>query len=325
MKALVIAEHKGHAIKKVTFELLSQCRRWGLETSALLVGSGVAPLADELAAYGADKVYVADDASLAHYQTFPLAQLAMEAAKLSGAQLILISGSEQGKDLAPRLAAKLEAGAVTDAKTISVEGGLVKAKSLSHAGKVLNQYAFRTARQVISAQPGTFEIGEKDTSCKASVEALALPAADLRVILKDVLTEVSDKVDLGEAAIVVSGGRGIGSTEGVKLINDLADVLGAAVGGSRAVCDAGVLPHSCQVGQTGRVVAPKIYFAIGLSGAIQHLAGMSGSKVIVAINTDPDAPIFNVADYGIVADLFEAVPILIEELKKIKLGTAVAV
>lgn len=325
MKTLVIAEVKGHAVKKVTLEMLSQCRRWGVETSALLVGSNVADLADELAAYGAHTVYVADDASLERYTTFPYVQLAKDAVDQSGAELVLVSGSEMGKDFAPRLAARLGTGAVTDAKVVTIDAGTLKAKNLAYAGKVMNETVFKNAgHQVISVQPGVFELGEK-TPLSANVVRLATPPQDLRVVLREVLKETADKVDLGEAAIVVSGGRGMKGPEGVKLIEQLADTLGAAIGGSRAVCDAGMMPHSCQVGQTGRVVAPQVYFAIGISGAIQHLAGMSGSKVIIAINTDPDAPIFNVADFGIVADLFEAVPILVEEFQKLKSGaTAVA-
>ncbi|MBO9540284.1 electron transfer flavoprotein subunit alpha/FixB family protein [bacterium] len=323
MKALVIVETKGNSIKKVSLELLSQCRRWGLETSAVVVGSGVAGLADELAGYGASTVYVADDASLERYQTLTYVKAVADAAKQSGAQLVLVSGSELGKDLAPRLAARLGAGAVTDAKAVSVDGGKVTVKSLAYAGKVMNQVAFKSDVAVVTAQPGTFELADKAAG-SANVVKLETPSADLRVVLREILKETSDKVDLGEANIVVAGGRGMKGPEGVKLIEDLADTLGAAVGGSRAVCDSGLMPHSCQVGQTGRVVAPQVYFAIGISGAIQHLAGMTASKVIIAINTDPDAPIFNVADYGLVADLFEAVPILIEEFKKLKAGTAAA-
>lgn len=325
MKTLVIAEVKGNSVKKVSLELLSQAKRWGTESYALLIGSGVANLADELAAYGAQKVFVADDASLDKYLTSTYAQLAVDAVNQSGAELVLVSGSEMGKDLAPRVAAKLDTGAVTDAKTITVEGDQVKATTLAYAGKVLNHVAYKhPKKKVMSVQPGTFELGEKADGSKAEVVTLSLPQADLRAVIKEVLKETSEKIDLGEANIVVSGGRGMKGPEGVKLIEQLAETLGAAVGASRAVCDSGLMPHTCQVGQTGRVVAPQVYFAIGLSGAIQHLAGMGGSKVIVAINTDPDAPIFNVADFGIVADLFEAVPILIEEFKKVKAGAAAA-
>ncbi len=325
MKTLVIAEVKGNSVKKVTLELLSQAKRWGAESHALVIGSGVGQLADELAAYGAQKVYVADDASLDKYLTAPYAQIVVDAVNASGAELVLMSSSEMGKDLAPRVAAKLDTGAVTDAKTITLEGGQVKATQLGFAGKVLNHVVFKNPQhKVVTVQPGTFELGEKTEGAKAEVQNLAMPQVDLRAVIKEVLKETSEKIDLGEANIVVSGGRGMKGPEGVKLIEQLAETLGAAVGGSRAVCDSGLMPHTCQVGQTGRVVAPQVYFAIGLSGAIQHLAGMSGSKVIVAINTDPDAPIFNVADFGIVADLFEAVPILIEEFKKLKSGTAAA-
>jgi len=325
MKTLVIAEVKGNSVKKVSLELLSQCKRWGVEAHALLIGSGVSHLADELAAYGAQKVYVADDASLDKYLTSTFAQLAVDAVNLSGAELILMSSSEMGKDLAPRIAAKLDTGAVTDAKTITLEGGQVKATQLGYAGKVLNHVVFKHPKhKVITVQPGTFELGEKAAGAKAEVQTLGLPQADLRAVIREVLKETSEKIDLGEANIVVAGGRGMKGPEGVQLIEQLAEPLGAAVGGSRAVCDSGLMPHTCQVGQTGRVVAPQVYFAIGVSGAIQHLAGMSGSKVIVAINTDPDAPIFNVADFGIVADLFEAVPLLIQEFQKLKSGAAAA-
>lgn len=322
MKVLVIAETKQGKVKKSTLELLGAAQSWGAETAVLLAGSGVAGEVETLGRHGASKVYLADDASLGMYVTAPFAALAVEAVKASGADLVLVADSETGKDLAPRVAAKLDLPFIPGAVAVSPEGGKLSAKRTSIAGKVMETVE-ASLPAVVTVKAGTFE--PKEVGGTAATESLALPQTDLRAIVREVLKETSERVDLGDARIVVAGGRAVRGPEGAKLIEDLADVLGAAVGASRAACDAGYFPHSCQVGQTGRTVAPDVYIAIGISGAIQHTAGMTGSKVIVAINTDPDAPIFSIADFGIVADLFTVVPILTEEFKRLKAGNTVAV
>lgn len=322
MNVLVIAETKQGKVKKGTLELLGAASSWGADVSVLLAGSGVSGEVDTLGRHGASKVYLADDASLGMYVTSPFAALAVEAFQKSGADLILFADSELGKDLAPRVAAKLNLPFVAGASSLDPESGKLSAKRMAIAGKVMETVE-APFPAVVTVKAGVFE--PKETGGSASSEALSLPKADLRAIIREVLKETSERVDLGDARVVVAGGRAVRGPEGAKLIEDLADVLGAAVGASRAACDSGYFPHACQVGQTGRTVAPDVYIAIGISGAIQHTAGMTGSKVIVAINTDPDAPIFSIADFGIVADLFTVVPLLTEEFRRLKAGNTVAV
>lgn len=328
MKVLVIAETKQGKVKKSTLELLGACASWGAEAEVLLAGANVAGEVETLGRHGAKKVYVADDASLGMYVTAPFAALVVEAFQKAGADLILAADSELGKDLAPRVAAKLSLPFVPGAMSLQPEAGKLSAKRTAIAGKVLETVE-ASLPAVATVKAGAFSAeaagAPKEVEGSAASESLALPQADLRAVIREVLTETSDRVDLGDARIVVAGGRAVRGPEGAKLIEDLADALGAAVGASRAACDSGYFPHVCQIGQTGRTVAPDVYFAIGISGAIQHTAGMTGSKVIVAINTDPDAPIFSIADFGIVADLFTVVPILTEEFKRLKAGSTVSV
>ena len=322
MKVLVIAETKAGKVKKATLELLGACSAWGAEAHVLLAGAGVAAETDTLARHGAKTIYLADDATLATVATAPFAALAVEAFQKSGAELLLFADSEMGKDLAPRVAAKLNLPFIPGASALKAEGGQLQAKRTAIAGKVMDTVE-ASLPAVVSVKAGVFE--PKEAPVSAETVSLAAPAADLRAIVREVLKETSERVDLGDARIVVAGGRSVRGPEGAKLIEDLADVLGAAVGASRAACDSGFFPHACQIGQTGRTVAPDVYIAVGISGAIQHTAGMTGSKVIVAINTDPDAPIFSIADFGIVADLFTVVPLLTEEFKRLKAGNAVTV
>ncbi len=322
MKVLVIAETKQGKVKKATLELLGAASAFGAEAHVLLAGAGVAGEVETLARHGATKVYLADDDALAMYVTSPFAALAAEAFQKSGAELVLFADSEVGKDLAPRVAAKLNLPFVPGATEIRPEAGKVLAKRTSIAGKIMETID-APLPAILSVKAGAFEV--KETGGAAETETLAVPTADLRAIIREVLKETSERVDLGDARIVVAGGRSVRGPEGAKLIEDFADVLGAAVGASRAACDSGYFPHACQVGQTGRTVAPDVYIAVGISGAIQHTAGMTGSKIIVAINTDPDAPIFSIADFGIVADLFTVLPLLTEEFKRLKAGNTVAV
>ncbi|MBF0238267.1 MAG: electron transfer flavoprotein subunit alpha/FixB family protein [SAR324 cluster bacterium] len=317
-KILVVAEVKGGQVKKPSLELLSFAKSKGLEVDAVVMGSGVAKLADTLAGQGANKVYVADDASLALYSTLPYASAVVDAVKQSGATQVWLTSSESGKDLTPRVAARLGVGALPDVKKLEINGDDVVAYRPAMATKVIQKVTFsKPGIRVISVRGGSFDVAPAESKA-ATVVNLSIPQADNRVIVKEVVTESGGQVELTEANVIVSVGRGVKGTEGVEFVKPLSSLLGAAFGASRAVCDAGWMPHSAQVGQTGKVVAPSVYFAVGISGAIQHLAGMSGSKVIVAVNKDPEAPIFKVADYGIVGDLFKAVPVLIEEIKKAK-------
>ncbi len=317
-KILIVAEVKNGEIKKNTLELLSFAKSHGLETDVVLSGSGVTGQADVLAGQGASTVYLADDPSLEIYNTEQYTSMVTDALQQSGANQVWLSSSELGRDLCPRLAARHGVGALSDVTELEVNGDQTLAQRPCMSTKVIQKCQFsKDGLRVISIRSGIYT-AEETSPAPANTVSLSIPAGHAKLKVKEVQVEVSDEVELNEASIIVSAGRGVGGTEGCDFVKPLASDLGAAFGASRAVCDAGWLPHKHQVGQTGTMVTPDFYFAIGISGAIQHLAGMSGSKVIVAVNKDPDAPIFKVADYGIVGDLFKAVPIIREEVSKVK-------
>ncbi|MBI4081436.1 MAG: electron transfer flavoprotein subunit alpha/FixB family protein [Candidatus Lambdaproteobacteria bacterium] len=318
-KILVVADTKGSDVRKPTLELLTKTRKAGLSTDAVVIGQGVQKNADLLAGNGAATVYVADDAGLAQFATAPYAAAIVDAAKQSGATQVWLSVGEMSKALGGALAVRLDGAFVSDVVELELKGDEVIATRPAMATKVLQRVTFaHPGIRIIAVRSGAFD-AEPQPPKTAKVVALATPKGDERAKVKGlVAAQDAGELDLGEARIIVSVGRGVKGPEGVELVRPLAKALGAAFGASRAVVDSGWMPYSAQVGQTGRVVAPDIYVAIGVSGAIQHLAGMSGSKLIVAVNKDADAPIFSVADYGMVADLFKAVPIMIEEVAKHK-------
>ena len=317
-KILIVAEVKNGEIKKNTLELLSFAKSQGLENEAVLIGSGVSGQADILAGQGASTVYLGDDPSLEIYNTEQYTALVSDAILQSGATQVWLSSSELGRDLTPRVAARQSVGALSDVTQLEVSGDEITAYRPCMSTKVIQKCKFsKDGLRVISIRSGFFTADETSPATAKTV-SLSIPEGHSKLKVKEVQVEVSDEVELNEARIVVSAGRGVGGTEGCDFVKPLAFDLGAAFGASRAVCDAGWLPHKHQVGQTGTMVTPDFYFALGISGAIQHLAGMSGSKVIIAVNKDPDAPIFKVADYGIVGDLFKAVPVLREEVQKLK-------
>ena len=317
-KILIVAEVKNGEIKKNTLELLSFAKSQGLENEAVLIGSGVSGQADILAGQGASTVYLGDDPSLEIYNTEQYTALVSDAILQSGATQVWLSSSEMGRDLTPRVAARQSVGALSDVTQLEISGDEITAYRPCMSTKVIQKCKFsKDGLRVISIRSGFFTADETSPATAKTV-SLSIPEGHSKLKVKEVQVEVSDEVELNEASIVVSAGRGVGGTEGCDFVKPLAADLGAAFGASRAVCDAGWLPHKHQVGQTGTMVTPDFYFALGISGAIQHLAGMSGSKVIIAVNKDPDAPIFKVADYGIVGDLFKAVPVLREEVQKLK-------
>lgn len=317
-KILIVAEVKNGEIKKNTLELFSFAKSQGLENEAVLIGSGVSGQADILAGQGASTVYLGDDPSLEIYNTEQYTALVSDAILQSGATQVWLSSSELGRDLTPRVAARQSVGALSDVTQLEVSGDEITAYRPCMSTKVIQKCKFsKDGLRVISIRSGFFTADETSPATAKTV-SLSIPEGHSKLKVKEVQVEVSDEVELNEARIVVSAGRGVGGTEGCDFVKPLASDLGAAFGASRAVCDAGWLPHKHQVGQTGTMVTPDFYFALGISGAIQHLAGMSGSKVIIAVNKDPDAPIFKVADYGIVGDLFKAVPVLREEVQKLK-------
>jgi electron transfer flavoprotein alpha subunit len=309
-------------IKKSSLEVLSEARRrageLGLETAAVLVGASVAGLAPAAFGLGAAKVYVIEGPEFAAYspQAYAVA-LAGFAGEAKPAALFFAATS-MGRDLAPRLAARLGAGLASDCTKVAVKDGTLEFTRPIYAGKALLSLRLKSSPQLATLRPNVFPVGEAAAASGEPVRlAVPVPADAVKGRVTEVLKEESAEIDVTEADIVVSGGRGLKGPEAFGLLRDLAAVFPrAAVGASRSAVDSGWIGHQHQVGQTGKTVSPQLYMAVGISGAIQHLAGMSSSKVIVAVNKDPEAPIMKVADYGIVGDLFEVVPKLTEELKK---------
>jgi electron transfer flavoprotein alpha subunit len=316
-KVLVIADIKQGVLKGSTAELLSKARAIGAETAVLAIGSKIQSLIPALAKAGSDTQYMADDPGLELFSAGPYASCVVEAAKLSGANLIWFGFSESGKAVAPRVAAQLDAACATDITDVKLQGDQIEIQRPAITNKVIQRVKINAGRLVAVVRAGAFEANEGITGTE-NVVKISTPASDLKAVIKQILSEASGEIDLTDANIVVSVGRGVKDQAGIALVKELANDLKAGLGSSRAMVDAGFMPHYKQVGQTGKIVAPGLYMAIGISGAIQHLAGMKGSKVILAVNKDPEAPIFNVADYGIVGDLFEVVPILREEIKKVR-------
>jgi electron transfer flavoprotein alpha subunit len=318
-----IAEQRDGEIRKITYEIVSEGRRLadalGQELTVILLGSNIKGTAAELGQYGADKVLVADDSRLDPYTTDAYVSVISELVKANDPQILILGASVQGKDLAARLAASLDVGMAQDCTAFDIEDGNLVATRPIYAGKAYAKVTFENSLpQMAAARPKVMSISEPDSSRSAEVvdAAFTLDDGDLKTKVVAVAEDASGKVDLTEADKIVSGGRGMKGPENYNILEELADLIGASVGASRSAVDAGWRPHSDQVGQTGKVVSPNLYIACGISGAIQHLAGMSTSKVIVAINKDADAPIFQKADYGVVGDLFDVVPALTEEVKK---------
>ena len=321
---LVFCELKDGKIRKPSLEALSEGRRLadasGKKLGALFAGASCAG-SEEAAKYGADVILTAEAATLASYSSDGFAQLVTDAVKAKGASVFLAAATALGKDVAPRAAARMAAGYAADVTALSMVDGKLQAVRPVYAGKAFATTTFTSAVQVATTRPNVFVAAEKAGA--GATESIAAPAGDFKSVVKEILSKAGGKVDLTEANIIVSGGRGMKSGDNFKILEELADALGGVVGASRAAVDADWgLPHSMQVGQTGKVVSPTLYIACGISGAIQHIAGMSGSKFIVAINKDPEAPIFKLANYGIVADLFDVVPELTKAAKSLGIGKA---
>lgn len=321
MKILAFAEQRNSQFKKTAFEVVQAAKAIGeklnAEVVALVVGNNIQAIASQLGGYGATKVLVVENAAVEHYSTTAYAKVIAEAAKKEGAEILLLPASAMGKDVAPRVAIKVQAGIASDCTALVVENGTVKATRPVYAGKGLLDVKINTGTKIFTLRPNVFTAGES-SGASAAVETLTVEItdADLGAVVKEI-KQSSGKKDVAEANIIVSGGRGLKGPENFAMIEELAASLGAAVGASRAAVDAGWRPHDEQVGQTGKTVSPSLYIAVAISGAVQHLAGMSSSKYIVAINKDKDAPIFSVADYGIVGDAFEVIPALTTEVKKL--------
>ena len=314
----VITEQRDGEFRKVSFEAVSEGRRiadgLGSDVTAVVVGAGIEGLTGELQKYGPDKILVADDPALAEYTTDAYTNVIAGLIQSLDPAVILIGASVQGKDLCARLAARLDAGLAMDCTVIKLDSGILTCTRPMFGGKIFADVEIEGYPQLIAIRPNVMDIVETAKDCV--VEKVDANVGDVKTTVVGKNMETGDKIELTEADIIVSGGRG--TSGDFAAIEQLAAAFGGAVGASRSAVDEGWRPHSDQVGQTGKVVSPVLYVACGISGAIQHLAGMSTSKFIVAINKDPEAPIFSKADLGIVGDLAEVVPAMAEEVKKVK-------
>ena len=319
-KILVVLEQRDGQIKRSGFEAASIAAKLAedLNTTAeaVVVGDIISNIS-EISKYGIKKVIHIKNSDLANYSSSGYTDSISDLAKESDYNILVLSNTALGKDLAPKLSIRLDAGCIVDCIKINVSGSDLIFTRPTYAGKALIDVKILSNKKVITLRPNVFKAQVVDSSSPAEIVVKEISNVNLKNKVTS-FKKSEGKLDVAEADIIVSGGRGMKGPENFHLIEELADVLGAAVGASRAVVDAGWRPHSEQVGQTGKTVSPTLYVACGISGAIQHLAGMSSSKYIVAINKDKDAPIFNVADYGIAGDLFEIIPALTAEIKKIK-------
>lgn len=318
-KVLVLAEIRDGNLRNVSLEGLAAARRVAQdgEVIAAVFGSEANQQTSTLGHYGADTVYVVDNPMLNQYTPSAYVQAFNELVQTINPDVIFIGHTAVGKDLAPRVAARLAIGLISDATDLAVEEGEIVFTRPIYSGKAFQKKKSISEKVFATIRPNNIPILEADTRRQVKVISHSIEIKELRSVIKEVVKKATSGVDLTEAKIIVSGGRGVKSADGFTVLQELADVLGAGVGASRGACDADFCDYSMQIGQTGKVVTPDLYIACGISGAIQHLAGMSNSKFIVAINKDPEAPIFKVADYGIVGDLFEVVPLLKEEFKKV--------
>ncbi len=325
-RVCVFLEAPGGKLKKSAAEMMGAAQGLGGDGTivegidAVLIGQGVTTLADDAAALGADRVLVADADAFAHFTVDGHLKAMLKAVAASSPNVVIFPASTTGRDLAPALAAATQSAILTDLVELKLTDGDVCAQKPVYAGKAMATVRGSTDCVVVTLRPNVFEPAAAEAGKSAATETIdaGVTQDDIRTVVKEVLAKASEKLDLTEADIIVSGGRGLKGPENWHLVENLAEAVGGVCGASRAVVDAGWRPHEEQVGQTGKTVSPKLYIAIAISGAIQHLAGMRTSKCIVAINTDSEAPIFKVADYGIVGDAFEVVPVLTEELAKLR-------
>jgi len=314
-EVLVLVDHADGEVKKVTAELLTFARRLG-EPAAVFIGSGFDTAKESLAQYGATKTYVADGADLSSYLVAPAAEVLAKLVSDTNPAAVLLASGAEGKEIAGRLAVKTGSGVITDATDVTDEGGSITAEQPVFGGSTVVRSTVTTGTPIITVRPNSVAAEAADgTADKVDVSIELSEAAKGARITDRVVEEKGERPELSEAAIVVSGGRGVGSGENFSVVDALAKSHGAAVGASRAATDAGWYPHQHQVGQTGKTVSPQLYIAAGISGAIQHRAGMQTSKTIVAINKDPEAPIFELVDFGVVGDLHQVVPALTEKVK----------
>ncbi|WP_339250860.1 electron transfer flavoprotein subunit alpha/FixB family protein [Sporosarcina sp. FSL W8-0480] len=319
-KVLVLGEAREGVLRNVSFEAIAAAKTvsGGGEVVGVLFGDAVQSLGSEMITYGADRVLTVEHPHLKHYTSDGYGQAFMAVYEQEKPDAIVFGHTSLGKDLSPKIASKLASGLISDVTTIEGEGDDAVFIRPIYSGKAFEKVKNKEGLLFISIRPNNIAPLAKDDSRSGDVSSVSVDITNLRSVISEVVRKSTEGVDLSEAKVVVAGGRGVKSAEGFAPLEELAKLLGGAVGASRGACDADYCDYSLQIGQTGKVVTPDLYIAAGISGAIQHMAGMSNSKVIVAINKDPEANIFKVADYGIVGDLFEVIPMMIEEIKKIK-------
>ena len=318
-KILVLGETRDSSLRNVSFEAIAAAKTVaeGGEVVGVIFGESVAEISKELIHYGADRVVAVEHELLKQYSSDGYTQGLLAVIEQESPDGLIFGHTSLGKDLAPRIAGKLGSGLISDAIGVEEAGGNIVFTRPIYSGKAFEKRIVTDGLVFATIRPNNIDPLEHDSSRDGEVTTLSVDIKDLRTVIKEVVRKATEGVDLSEAKVIVAGGRGVKSEEGFEPLKELANVLGGAVGASRGACDADYCDYALQIGQTGKVVTPDLYIACGISGAIQHLAGMSNSKVIVAINKDPEANIFKVADYGIVGDLFEVVPLLTEEFKSL--------
>ncbi len=324
-KVLVLVESRDGSLRNISLEILSAAKKiaGSGEVVTAVVGNNGKQHASTLAQYGADKVYVLSHDQLNQYTTDAYFQAFIPLVREVNPDVVLFGHTAIGKDLAPRIAARMGWGLVSDITDLDLEGDDIVFTRPIYSGKAFQKKKVVDGTAFATIRPNNIAVDTPQAHRTAEVIPFAVDIRDIRTTVTEVVRKAVEGVDLSEAKVVVSGGRGLKSSEGFAVLKELAHLLGGAIGASRGACDAEYADYSLQIGQTGKVVTPDLYIACGISGAIQHVAGMSNSKIIVAINKDPEAPIFSIADYGIVGDLFEVVPKLTEEFKKVFSGAAV--
>lgn len=316
---IAIADGK---IKRSSLEVLSHCKQLadqnGHTVEAVVADADASSFVEGIQKYGASKVYVIEDPIFKNHMNTPLLKALAKVMEKANPSVFAFASTEGTKDILGALAANQNAAVLPDVSSFELIEGGIKAKRPVMAAKIIASTEAKGNTVIVSVRSGSYDLVENETSAETVNIDLNIDDGDLKATLKEIISASGDTIDLNEAEAIVAAGRGVKDEEGQKLISELAELLNAGIGASRALTEAGVYDPSLQIGQTGKVVSPQLYIAVGISGAIQHVAGMTNSKVIVAINKDPDAPIFEIADYGIVGDLYKILPPFIDELKKIK-------
>jgi len=309
-------------IKRSSLEVLSRCKQLaennGHSAEAVIIDKEASNYVEQVEKYGASKIYLVEDSIFANHINTPVLQALSDVMDEANPHIFAFGSTESTKDVLGALAAKKEAAVLSDVSEFDLIDGGISARRPVMAAKILSDNEARDDQILVSVRSGSYDLAENPTDAEVVTIDFHFEESELKAALREIIGSSGDKIDLSEAETIVAAGRGAKDEEGQKLIRELADILDAGIGASRALTESGIMDPSLQIGQTGKVVSPQLYIAVGISGAIQHVAGMANSKVIVAINKDPDAPIFDIADYGIVGDLYKVLPPFIEEIKKIK-------